>query len=72
MLAAKLGWRWANQHTTFGQVSLGGDEEAGGLPVHVMVLWAESGMRYSLRWLKHRWGDRPCPVATWPLQDPTL
>lgn len=41
MPAAELRWRQPRQCNTFGQVGLGGDEEAGGLPIHVMALWGK-------------------------------
>lgn len=37
--AAELGWGQSRQQGTLRQVCLGGDEEAGGLPVHVVLLW---------------------------------
>ena len=38
---AELSRRQTRQQGAFGQVSLGGDEEAGGLPVHVVALQGE-------------------------------
>lgn len=47
MPAAELSWRQPRQWNTFRQVGLGGDEEAGGLPIHVVALRGKGRVMHS-------------------------